>query len=140
MSARPSALSRRFLYCCAGFGLAVLLAVASAHYYEPPNLLGSSKRSLWLEPDTACSFASGGWALLVASLAGRGKELARPSVFRRLLVHASVWFGLTLLLFAFWSQFVLLLTLPIAPTHAFAALRLGLLWQAWRAEVAWRAI
>ncbi len=140
MSASPSALARRLLYCSAGFALAVLLAVIAAHYYEPPNLFGSSRRSLWLEPDTACSLGSGSLALLVAWFAGRGGDLARPGVFGRLLVHALLWFGLTLFLFAFWSQFVLLLTLLIAPTHGFAALRLGLLWQAWRAEVAWRSM
>ena len=139
MKASPSALGRRFVYSCGGFALAVLLAVVAAHYYEPPNLFGSSHGSVWLEPDTACSFGSAGLSLLVAWFAGRSGALARPRAFGRLLVQAILWFGLSLFLFAFWSQFVPLLTLLIAPTHAFAALRLGLLWQAWRAEVVWRA-
>ncbi|MET0794195.1 MAG: hypothetical protein ABW061_21920, partial [Polyangiaceae bacterium] len=63
----------------------------------------------------------------------------RPRVFSRLLIHTLCWFGLTVCSFALWGQFLSLLTLLIAPSHAFAVLRLALLWQAWRAEVLWSA-
>ncbi len=130
-------LGRPLLYCATGLLLALLLAVAAARFYEPPNLLGSSGTSLWLEADFLCSLGSGGLALLVAWSAGR--LIVRARRFGRLLVHASIWFALTVGLFALWGQYAFLFTLLIAPSHAFAALRLALLWQAWRTEVAWRA-
>ncbi|MES1179454.1 MAG: hypothetical protein ABUL62_34375 [Myxococcales bacterium] len=118
------------------FSGALLLAVAAAVVYEPPNALGNSATSPWLEADFLCSLASGALALLVAWVAGR--RVVRPRVFGRLALHSAIWFGLTVGLFVTWGQFVSLLTLLIAPSHAFAALRLALLWQAWRADVAWR--
>jgi hypothetical protein len=130
-------LGRSLLLCGVGFSASLLLAVAAAVVYEPPNALGSSSASLWLEPDFLCSLGSGALALLVAWAAGR--SIVRPRVFGRLLLHALVWFGLTVGLFLLWGHYVFLFTLLIAPSHAFAALRLVLLWQAWRAEIVWRA-
>lgn len=116
--------------------LALLLAIAAAHLYQVPNLLGSSRQSWWLEADFQCSLASGALALGVAQWLGR--QVARPAVFQVALVRALIWFGLTACLFAIWGQYIFLLTLLIAPTHAFAWLRLGTLWRAWRADVAFR--
>ena len=133
---KPS-LGRSLLTCSAAFCVALLLATGAAVLYEAPNVQGSSGASLWLERDSLCSVASSGLALLVAWIAGR--LVARPRTFGRLLLHALVWFGLTVGLFLVWGRYVFLFTLLIAPSHAFAVLRLVLLWQAWRAEVAWRA-
>jgi hypothetical protein len=130
-------LGRSVLMCGAAFSLALLLAVGAAAFYEPPNVLGFSSKSPWLERDFLCSLASVGLALLAAWVAGR--RIARPRAFTRLLVHGAVWLGLTVGLFLLWAQYVFLFTLFIAPSHAFAGLRLVQLWQAWRAEVAWRA-
>jgi hypothetical protein len=123
--------------CSAAFSLASLLAASAAVFYKPPNAFGFSDTSLWLERDFLCSFASSALALLVAWIAGRA--IVRPRIFGRLLLHTVIWFGLTAVLFLVWSHYVFLFTLLIAPSHAFAGLRLALLWQAWRAEVAWRA-
>ncbi|MEO6601173.1 MAG: hypothetical protein ABIQ16_14945 [Polyangiaceae bacterium] len=132
-----SSLARAVLACAAMFFLALLLAVSAAAFYEPPNVLGSSGTSLWPGRDILCSFASCALALLVAWVAGR--RLVRPRIFGRLLLHTAVWFGLTVGFFLVWAHFLFLFTILIAPSHAFAGLRLVLLWQAWRAEVAWRA-
>ena len=130
-------MGRSVLLCGVVFSIALSLAVAAAVLYRPPNVVGVSGTSPWLEPDFLCSLGSGGLALLLAWLAGR--HLVRPRLFGRLVLHALVWFGLTVGLFLLWGRYVFLLTLVIAPSHAFAALRLVLLWQAWRADAAWRA-
>jgi hypothetical protein len=130
-------LGRSLLLCSAAFCVALLLAVGAVVFYEPPNVIGVSGTSLWLERDFLCSLASGALALLVGWVAGR--PTVRPRIFSRLLVHSLVWFGLTVGLFLLWGQYVFLFTLLIAPSHAFAGLRLVLLGQAWRAELAWRA-
>lgn len=130
-------MARSFLACSALFSLALLLAVSAAVFYEAPNVVGSSGTSLSEGRDFLCSFASSGLALLVAWAAGR--RIVRSRIFGRLLLHTAVWFGLTVGLFLVWGHYVFLFTLLIAPSHAFAGLRLVLLWQAWRAEVAWQA-
>jgi hypothetical protein len=137
MSQTERGLGRSVLGCSVMFSFAVLCAVAAAAFYEPPNVRGDSGTSLWLERDFLCSLASGGLGLLVAWLAGR--RISRAWVFGRLLLRSLVWFALTVGLFGFWGHSVSLLSLLIAPSHAFAGLRLVLLWQAWRVEVAWRA-
>jgi len=130
-------LGRWLLGCGIAFCFALLLAIGAAAFYEPPNVLGFSGTSLWQERDFQCSLASSGLALLVAWFSG--KQLERSRTFGRLLLHALAWFGLTGCLFLFWSHYVFLFTLLIAPSHAAGGLRLVLLWRAWRAEVAWRA-
>ena len=125
------------LGCAAGCLIALLLALTAAHLYQPPNLVGSASNPLWLEGDFLCSLASGSVALAAAFVAGR--RVVRPRVFSTLLVHVFIWFGLTVFFFALWGQYVFLFTILIAPSHAFALLRGALLWQAWRAEVAWRS-
>jgi hypothetical protein len=136
MTRSERGLGRWLLSCSVIFSLSLLLAIAASALYQPPNVAGSS-RSVWLERDSLCCLASSGLALLVAWLAGR--RVQRPSQFSRLLLHTGIGFGLTVFLCLLWVHFLFLLTLLIAPTHAFAVLRLGLLWRGWRAEVAWRA-
>jgi hypothetical protein len=45
------------------------------------------------------------------------------------------WLGLSLLFLAAWAHYLFLLTLLIAPTHAFAALRVFALWTSWQSEL-----
>lgn len=130
-------LGRLVLTCCVLFSLAISLAVGAAAVYELPTVASSSSKSLWLEPDSLYCFASSALALLVAWLAGR--RVQQPRQFSRLLALAAIGVGLTVGLFLVWVHFIFLLTLLIAPTHAFAALRLALLWRAWRVDLAWRA-
>jgi hypothetical protein len=137
MTEKERGLGRTLLRSSALFFGALLLAIAAAAFYRAPNTLGAPNSSLWLEPDFLCSLASS--ALALASAWAAGRRLVRTRAFLRVLLHALTWFGLTVGLFLLWGYYVSLLTLLIAPAHAFAGLRLVLLWQAWRAEVAWRA-
>ncbi len=131
-------LGARLLACLGGGACAVLLAMLAAHWYEPPNLMGSSGSSLWSEGDFLCSLASSLVAIGVAIAAGRA--VIRVRAFGALVVRAIIWFGLTVLLSGAWAQFLSLWTLLIAPSHAFAVLRLALLWQAFRTDRAWRRL
>jgi len=118
--------------------LALLLALLAVRLYRPPSMLASVERSPWLEADVLCSLASSGLALAVG-LWSRAQERPQSLPFRALLLRALLWFGLTLVLFVVWGPRVFLSTLLIAPTHAFAALRLADLWRRWRVEVGFRA-
>jgi hypothetical protein len=138
MAATERSLGGTVLGCVGGCLLALLLALAGAHLYQPPNLMGASGNPLWLEGDFLCSLTSGLAALAVALIAAR--RVVRPRVFGTLLIHVLSWFGLTIFLFALWGQYLFLFTILVAPSQAFAVLRLVLLWQAWRAEVAWRRV
>jgi hypothetical protein len=133
-SARP--LGGRLLGSLLGAGLALALAFASAHYYSAPTLNAAAPSNSWFEPDFCFAAASGLVALGVALHIGRAFEPARK--LDTLLLRGLVRSALTLLLLALWANFVSLLTLLIAPSHAFAALRLVALARAWRAEQLWR--
>ena len=115
-----------------GAGLALTLSIASAHFYSPPNLNGASRGSAWLELDFGFAAASSLVALAVGLHAGAA--VVRSRVLAAVLVRALIWFVLTLLLAAAWVSSVSLLALLIAPSHAFACLRLAALVRAWRSE------
>jgi hypothetical protein len=129
---------RRLLASAASFGLAVLLAVGAAHWYLPPNFKGSSGGSLWLEPDFLCSAGSSGIAIAVGIWSRRAATGGGGIGARSLAARVLIWVGLTLLFLAVWVDYVFLFTLLIAPSHAFACLRLVALWRRWRTEVTWR--
>jgi len=133
----PLSLGLRLLGLLSGMALALTLAVVAAHYYAPPNLNGASHSDLWLERDFCFAAASSLVAVGVGLLAGRA--LAHVRVFGAVLVRTLVWFGLTIVVGAAWAGPVSLLALLIAPSHAFALLRLVALGRAWRAERLWRA-
>ncbi|MEI9942571.1 MAG: hypothetical protein WDO69_35605 [Pseudomonadota bacterium] len=124
----------RLLGSLIGAGLALALAVAAAHYYTPPDLNGASHSNSWLERDFCFAAASG----LVAAFVGLHAGVAQVRALGAVLVRALIWFGLTMLLVAAWGNSVSLLTLLIAPSHAFACLRLATLVRAWRSERLWR--
>ena len=128
-------LGTRLRWSVVGCLLALLLALAAAHFYQPPNLVGSPAGNEWFESDVLCSLGSS----LLASGVGwwSGRQTVKARAFKALATRTLIWLGLTVLLFAVWSQFVFLLTLLIAPTHAFACLRVANLWQTWRSELAW---
>jgi hypothetical protein len=112
------------------------LAFASARYYSPPSLNGTERGKPWLEPDFCLALLSSLTALAVGLLAGRAVVQSR--VLAAVVVRALLWLVLTVLLAAAWGSSVSLLTLLIAPSHAFAGVRLSALALAWRAELLWR--
>jgi hypothetical protein len=128
----------RLMGAAIGCALAILLALAAAHFYERPRSSGSSTSKLWLEPDFLCALASGVLALAVGAWIGRAAlsagALGRGSVTTR----AAIWLGLTLLLWFAWTDQLFLFTIWIAPTHSFACTRLIGLWSAWRSNLTFR--
>jgi len=130
MSARR--LGFRLLGALVGSALAFALALAAAHYYSAPDLNGASRTSFWLEPDFDYAAASSLVAVGVALSCGAAGTRAR--LFGTGLLRASIWFGLTVLLVAAWGNSLSLLTLMIAPSHAFCCLRVASLARSWRAE------
>jgi len=124
------------LVALSGAGLALAFAFAAAHYYSPPAFKGARVRSPWLEADFCLAMLSSLLALAVGSRAALGD--ARDRVLGVVLVRALIWLALTIVLGAAWAGNVGLLTLLIAPSHAFAGVRLAVLARAWRAERLWR--
>jgi len=129
-------LGRRLLTSLIGAALALLLAFVAAHYYSVPNLNGAARDNPWLERDFCFALASSLLALGVGLHAGRAPVQAR--VLARVLVHVLVWIAMTIALALAWGSSVSLLTLLIAPSHAFALLRLVALGRAMRAEQLFR--
>ena len=115
--------------------LALGLAFAAVHYYTAPNLNGAARGSPWLEPDFCLALSSSLLALGVGGYAGIG--LVRSRLLSAVFVRALSWLLLTMLLVAAWGSSVALLALLLAPSHAFAGLRLVALGRAWRAEQLW---
>jgi len=115
-----------------GAALALALAFAAARFYSAPNLNGASRGNAWLELDFCFAATSGLVALGVGLYAGAAS--ARVRELSAVLVRALSWFLLTILLAAAWASSVSLLTLLIAPSHAFATLRLAALVRAFRSE------
>ena len=136
MKAREPSLGSRVLVCGSGCLLAVALALAAWRVYQPPNLAGVSRAS-WTELDLLCSVASAICAL-ATGLAARDPRVVVRLTFGASLLRTLSWFALTLILFAAWTHAVFLLTLLIAPSHAFACVRVFDLWRGFRAERLWR--
>ena len=126
----------RLLRSLSGAAIAVGLAFAAAHYYSAPNLNGAARGSPWLEPDFCLALLSGLVACGVGAHAGAA--VVRTTPISAVLVRALIWLLLTVLLAAAWGGSIALLTLLIAPSHAFACLRLATLARAWRSERLWR--
>jgi len=66
-----------------------------------------------------------------------GAGVARPRALSSALAQALSWLSLTTLFAVAWGTSIALLTLLIAPSHAFACLRLLSLARAWRSEKLW---
>ena len=128
----------RLLVSLIGAVCALLLAFAAAHYYAAPNLDGTARRNAWFELDFCLALASNLLAVGVGVHAGRARGVLRASRLSGALSRALSWFLLTLLLGAAWASAVALLTLLIAPSHAFAGLRLAALARAWRSAWQWQ--
>lgn len=129
-------LSRRLQTSLIGAVLALMLGFVAAHYYSVPNLNGAARDNPWLERDFCFALASSLLALGVGLHAGGG--VVRPRVLAQVLGHVLFWIALTIALALAWGTSVSLLTLLIAPSHAFALLRLVALGRALRAERLWR--
>jgi len=85
-----------------------------------------------------CALASSAVALATGAWSSRAATGIGATAARSLITRVAIWASLTLLFFGIWLEYVFLFALLIAPTHAFAGLRLIGLWSAWRADVAWR--
>lgn len=126
----------RLLRSLIGAACALLLAFASAHFYRAPSLDGAARSNAWLERDFCLALGSHLLAVGVGIYAGSARGV-RARVLSAVLSRALSVLLLTLLLGAAWASAVGLLTLLIAPSHAFAGLRLAALARAWRSERNW---
>ncbi len=134
MVARESQLGARLARAVAAFGVALGLAACAARWYTTPTFSGAAEHGVWIERDVLCSLASSAVALASGVFAGRSLgpgALAAGSP----LLRVAIWLGLGLFFLAVWAHYLFLLTLLIAPTHAFAALRVLALWTSWRSDV-----
>jgi RsiW-degrading membrane proteinase PrsW (M82 family) len=112
----------------------LLLALAAAHFYAAPSFDGAARSNAWFELDFCLALASHLVAVGVGVYAG-GMRGVRA---RAALSRALSWLLLTLVLGLAWASFVALLTLLIAPSHAFASLRVAALVRVWNAERKWQ--
>jgi hypothetical protein len=136
-SFEPSVASR-LLGSSAGFALAVALAIGAARCYVPPGFGGSARGSGWFEPDSLCSFASSAVALTVGAWSGRAARGAGAAAAGSALARVAIWAAFTLFFGAIWLEYTALFALLLAPSHAFACLRLVGLLSRWRADWVWR--
>ncbi|MEO8904102.1 MAG: hypothetical protein ABI488_17315 [Polyangiaceae bacterium] len=127
-------IGKQLAWSALGLLAALGLALCAVHWYQPPRL-GSSGRPFWLERDFLCAFASSALALAVAVSSTRAALSAGALGAGSVFLRALVWSGLTLLFIALWSGALSMLTLLVAPTHAFAGLRVLALWTKWRSDV-----
>jgi hypothetical protein len=134
----PPSIAVRFLWSSAGFALAVAFALGAARWYQVPDTKGAVGPSIWTEPDFVYAMASSALALAVGLLSSRAALGAGATAARSLVARVLIWAAFTVLFGVLWVDHVFLFTLPIAPTHAFACLRLLGLWSRWRADLAWR--
>jgi hypothetical protein len=134
MVARESKLGVRLAWSAAAFGVALALAACAAHWYRTPALGEAPERAISIERDVLCSLASAAVALASGAVAGRSARAGATAAGSQLL-RVVLWLGLSVLFLAAWAHYLFLLTLLIAPAHAFAALRVFSLWTSWRAEV-----
>jgi hypothetical protein len=128
-------LGARLCWSTAGFAVAVAFAVCAAHWYATPTLSGAPARAIWTERDVLCSLASSVAALASGAFVGSSATRAGATAAGSLLLRVVIWVGLSVLFLAVWAHYLFLLTLLIAPAHAFATLRLFSLWTSWRSEV-----
>lgn len=126
----------QLLSSLAGAVAALALALAAAHFYAAPEFNGSAPGIAWFERDFSLALASNLLAVGAGVQAGRG--IVRSRLLRATLSRASLLLLLTLVLGAAWASSVALLTLLIAPSHAFAVLRLAALARAWFVERRWQ--
>jgi hypothetical protein len=129
-----SKLGARLGWSAAALGVALALAACAAHWYRTPTLGEAPERAIWIERDVLCSLASSVVALASGAFAGRSARAGAAAAGSQFL-RVVLWLGLSVLLLAAWAHYLFLLTLLIAPAHAFAALRVFALWTSWRSDV-----
>jgi hypothetical protein len=135
MVEKESKLGARLCWSAAVYGVAVALAACAAHWYATPALSGAPERAIWTERDVLCSLASSIVALGSGAFAGSSATRAGATAAGSPLLRVVIWVGLSVLFLAVWAHYLFLLTWLIAPTHAFATLRLFTLWTSWRSDV-----
>ena len=128
-------LGARLAWSGAAFGVSLVLAAAAAHWYETPQLSGAPAQPIWIERDVSCAIAS---SVVAIALGVSSKRWAtRPGAIAggSALLRGALWVGLSLLLLGAWAHYLFLLTLLVAPSQAFAAVRLLGLLSSWRSEL-----
>ena len=135
MAGVDSKLHARLAWSLAAFGLSLALAVGAAHWYETPHQSGVTEHSVWLERDVACALASSALALALGLATKRWATQPGAIAGGSVPLRALIWALLCVLFLALWSNYLFLLTLLVAPSHAFAALRLLGLLSAWKSEL-----
>jgi len=124
----------RFAWAGLAFGAAVVLAACSAHCYDTPALSSAPAPPLWIERDVLFSLASSALALGIVWQTRGAATRPGAAAAGSITLRGLLWAGFTVFFLAIWAHYLFLLTLLVAPTHAFAALRLLALWTSLRAE------
>lgn len=128
-------LSRRLAWSVAAFGAALALAAYAAHCYETPHLSGAPEEPIWIERDVLCALASSALALALGASAKRFATWPGAVAGGSALLRGALWVAFSLLFLGVWAHYLFLLTLLVAPSHAFAAVRLLALFGSWRSEL-----
>jgi len=90
---------------------------------------------IWIERDVLFALGS---ALVALAVAASGKRWAlRPGAIAAgsVLLRGALWALLCLLFVGIWGHYLFLLTFLVAPSQAFAALRLLAVFSSWRSEL-----
>lgn len=128
-------LSTRVSWSIAAFGASLALAAAAAHWYETPHLSGTPEVPIWAERDVLCAAAAAALALALAasarSWATRRGAIAGGSP----LLRVALWALFSLVLLGIWGHWLSLLAFLVAPSQAFALVRLLALISSWQSEI-----
>jgi hypothetical protein len=90
---------------------------------------------LWIERDVLYAIASSALALAVAASARPWATRPGAIAGASALLRGALWGLFSLVLLAVWGHFLFLLALLVAPSQAFAAVRLLALVSSWRSEL-----
>ncbi len=128
-------LSTRLAGSAAAFGASLALAACAAYWYETPHLSGAPEQPIWIERDVLCAIASSAVALALGASMKRWATWPGAIAGGSALLRGLLWALFSVLFLAVWAHYLFLLTLLVAPSQAFAAVRLLALLSAWRSEL-----
>ncbi len=117
------------------FCASLALAAGAAHWYETPRLNGVAEQSLWLEPDVLCAVLASASALALGVLTRRWATQPGAIAAGSALLRGALWVLLSVVFLGVWGHYLSLLALLVAPSQAFAALRVLALLSSWRSEL-----
>ena len=128
-------LSTRFAWSVVAFGVSLGLAACAAHWYETPHLSGAPEQPIWIERDVLCAIASSAVALALSLTLKRWATWPGAIAGSSALLRGVLWALFSMLFLGVWAHYLFLLTLLVAPSQAFAAVRLLALGSSWRSEL-----